>query len=52
MLIYSEISKELLVGICLACNLNSFNDKESMNINLGNIGPAKRKSENNWQPRK
>ena len=46
----SDISKELLTGICLAWDLNDFDDKNSVTINLGNIGPVKKKAELDWQP--
>lgn len=45
-----DISKDLLVGICLAWDLNSHDDNESVKIDLGNIGPVKRKSEDGWRP--
>lgn len=46
----SDINKELLIGICLAWDLNDFDDKNSVMIDLGNIGPVKKKSEANWKP--
>lgn len=46
----SDINKELLVGICLAWDLNDFDDNDSINIDLGNIGPVKKEAESNWSP--
>jgi uncharacterized protein YxjI len=46
----SDINKELLIGICLAWDLNDFDDKNTVMIDLGNIGPVKKKSESNWKP--
>lgn len=46
----SDFNKELLIGICLAWDLNDFDDENSIRIDLGNIGPVKKKSENGWKP--
>lgn len=48
----SDMSKELLIGICLAWDLNDFDNENSVTINLGNIGPVKKKSEPDWQPKR
>jgi uncharacterized protein YxjI len=48
----SDINKELLVGICLAWDLNDFDNNSSVNIDLGNIGPVKKKADSNWRPKK
>lgn len=46
----SDFSKELLVGICIAWDMIDFYKKQLMSINIGNIGPVKRKAEKNWNP--
>jgi uncharacterized protein YxjI len=46
----SDINKELLIGICLAWDLNDFDKKNTVQIDLGNIGPVKKKSESQWKP--
>ena len=46
----SDINKELLIGICLAWDLNDFDDKNTVTIDLGNIGPAKKEASPNWVP--
>jgi uncharacterized protein YxjI len=46
----SDINKELLIGICLAWDLNDFDNKNSVMMSFGNIGPVKKKSEANWNP--
>jgi len=46
----SDISKELLIGICLAWDLNDFDGENSVTIDLGNIGPVKREAEPDWLP--
>jgi uncharacterized protein YxjI len=47
----SNISKELLTAICLAWDMNDFNnDSNTLTFNFGNIGPVKKKSISNWKP--
>jgi uncharacterized protein YxjI len=46
----SDINKELLIGICLAWDLNDFDDKNTVTIDLGNIGPVKKEASPNWVP--
>ena len=46
----SDINRELLIGICLAWDLNDFTDKNAVMIDLGNIGPVKNKSSDSWKP--
>ncbi len=48
----STISKELLIGICLAWELNDFDDdSNTITLDIGNVGPVKKKGELNWKPK-
>ncbi len=46
----SDINRELLIGICLAWDLNDFDNGNSVSIGIGNIGPVKKKAEKDWIP--
>ena len=47
----SSVSKELLIGICLAWELNDFDDDSAtLTFDIGNIGPVKKKEIPNWVP--
>ncbi len=48
----SDITRELLIGICLSWDLNDFDEDNAVNIDFGNIGPVKKKAENDWTPKR